>query len=122
MGYAGKPAKYIQDKNISKDYMGSISRTYSFLNLLDLGHIKSSLEKEQDFFIDRKTILSVYEGHTIFSIFLHRISVYEQIYNQLREDELEDEEDTRLKKFAENGVLRRLYRVLSMPTDEVEID
>ena len=26
------------------------------------------------------------------------------------------------KKPAENGVLRRLYRILNMPTDDVEID
>ena len=57
--------------------MGSVSRTYNYLNLLDLTNMLDALTKEEDFFIDEDTILSVYEGHTIFSIFLHRIQVYE---------------------------------------------
>ena len=53
--------------------MGSVCRTYDYLNLLDLSNILNALTKEEDFFIDEDTILSVYEGHTIFSIFLHKM-------------------------------------------------
>ena len=49
------------------------------------------------------------------------MSVYEQIYDQINDEEFEDELNS-VKKLSENGVLRRLYRVLSMPTDELEID
>ena len=111
----------IQDKNYSKSFTGSVYRTYSYLNLLDLEHIKQQLSKEEDFFIDEGTILSTYEGHTIFSIFLHKIEVYEQIYSQFQDLEFEDELNS-LKKFAENGILRRLYRIISMPTADIEID
>ena len=75
----------------TKDFEGAIFRTCSLLNLLDLQFIKASLEKEDDFFIDEMTILSTYQGHTIFSIFLHKIDVYDQILKQLNDLELKDE-------------------------------
>ena len=49
------------------------------------------------------------------------MEVYEQIYNQLLETEFKDELNS-FKKFAENGALRQLYRILIMPTDDMEIE
>ena len=34
-------------------------------------------------FINKGTILSTYEGHTIFSVFSEKFQVYEKIYHQL---------------------------------------
>ena len=49
-----------------------IYRTYSEVDFLDLQDIKFALEKKEDMiYIDLETILSTYEGHTIFSIFQH---------------------------------------------------
>ena len=77
MGKEKKNESLVHTKMYTKGYLGSISRTYNYLNLLDLTNILDALTKEEDFFIDEDTILSVYEGHTIFSIFLHRMLVYE---------------------------------------------
>ena len=62
----------IESKYYSKQYTGSLFRTHSYIDLLDLQFIKSALSKGDDFFIDEDTILSTYEGHTIFSIFLEK--------------------------------------------------
>ena len=76
------------------------------------------MQKEKDFYIDEETLLSTYEGHTIFSIYLQKHEVYEQILFQLKKSEFEDELNS-LKKFVENNVLRRLYRILITPTDDL---
>ena len=64
-------------KNYDKHFSGNIYRTYSFLNLLDLEYVKQSILKDEEFFINDDTILSAYEGHTVFSIFLQKLVVYE---------------------------------------------
>ena len=43
--------------------------------------------------IDLETILSVYEGRNIFSIYFDQIQVYEQINSQLADQEFEPEEN-----------------------------
>ena len=68
-------------KLVKKEYEGNIFRTYSYMDLLNLVHIRSALQKEEDFYINDQTIVSVYEGHTIFSIFFYNPHVFEQIYN-----------------------------------------
>ena len=65
-------------KNRKKIYSGYIFRTYSYLNLLDLQWIKD-IENKDELNIMTETILSTYEGHTIFSLFLDKFEVYEQI-------------------------------------------
>ena len=108
-------------KNYTIEYSGALNRTYTYLNLLDLEQVRLQLNKEDDFSIDEDTILSTYQGHTIFSIFLQRFEVYEQILSQLEEKKYEDELNI-LRKLSENTVLRRLYRILCMPTAEIVVN
>ena len=65
-------------KTRKKIYSGYIFRTYSYLNLLDLQWILN-IENKDELNIMTETILSTYEGHTIFSLFLDKFEVYEQI-------------------------------------------
>ena len=55
---------------MKKEFKGIIYQTYSEIELLDLTLIKTAvINKEPLSFIDFSTILSTFEGHTIFSIF-----------------------------------------------------
>ena len=80
----------IQDR-----YSGMLYRTFTELDLLELRHInralRAGLKTHQ---IDIDTILSTFEGHTIFSIYFDNIQVYEQILEQL--DAIEFPEETGL--------------------------
>ena len=62
-----------------------------------------------------KTILSTFEGHTIFSIYFEDVRVYEQIYNQLSEMEFAEEENSAGLQ-VENSYLRRLIQILQLPS------
>ena len=71
-----------------------VFRTYSELDLYELQQINNQIKesiKIPD--IDLESILSVYEGNTIFSIYFDQIQVYEQLHSQLTEEEFEDEEN-----------------------------
>ena len=71
-----------------------VFRTYSELDLYELEQINNQIKesiKIPD--IDLESILSVYEGNTIFSIYFDKIQVYEQLHSQLTEEEFEDEEN-----------------------------
>ena len=57
-------------------------RTYSFLNLLKLEKLEEAVIRQEDFFVDQETLMSVYEGHTIFSLFISEAEVFEQIRYQ----------------------------------------
>ena len=59
-------------------------------------------------------MLSVYEGHTFFSIFENNPEVFEQVYEQLSSRTFEDSVDFN-KQTTENLFLRRLYKILSIP-------
>ena len=65
--------------------------------------------------IDMQTIVSTFEGHTIFSIFQEHIAVYEQILEQMQEHEFLNEKDFN-GNVVENSYLRRIYRILLIPT------
>lgn len=53
-------------------------RTFSEVDLQELSKIQEALDARQKIpDIDLDTILSTYEGHTIFSIFFDNIAVYE---------------------------------------------
>lgn len=68
--------------------------------------------------IDNESMLCTYEGHTIFSIFWDNISIYEKILRQLNESEFPIELDFDGLD-SENAKLRRLYRILSLPTGDL---
>lgn len=91
-------------------------RTFSELDLWQIKNISDTLDKRNKLTkIDSNTILTTFEGHTIFSIFWDRIQVFEQILSQLQEEEFEDEDDSNGQD-TENSRLRRLYRILNLPT------
>ena len=79
----------------------------------------SILEANKINSIDPESILCTYEGHTVFSLFFDKIRVYEQILAQLQEMEFETEEDVNDIE-VENGYIRRLYRVLNIPTGDLK--
>ena len=67
-------------------------------------------------------MLSVYEGHTIFSIFLYNPQVFDQIHSQIKSRSFEDTLDE-FKNVTEDNFLRRLYRIMIMPTmDNPEVN
>ena len=126
MKLARKPSIAMQNEFISKKrdstktYTGMVYRTYSEVDLLEIQDIKNTLEKKEDMiYIDMETILSTYEGHTIFSIFQHYFEVYEKIYSQIREQEFKPESNVK-KEEIENTALRRLHRILNMPTTDLQ--
>ena len=53
-------------------------RTFTELDLRQLNQIMATKSKKANN-IDLETILSTYEGHTIFSVFFDRMSVYEMV-------------------------------------------
>lgn len=68
--------------------------------------------------IDETTIVSTFDGHTIFSIYHEDVRVYEQIYNQLTEKEFEDEENIQGQQ-VEQSYLRRLMQILNTPSNSL---
>lgn len=60
------------------------------------------------------TILANYDGHTIFTIFYNISEVYKQLQIYIEDKQYEDEDV--LGRLSENNFLRRLYRILNLPT------
>ena len=94
-------------------------RTFTELDLLELRHINRALRaglKTHE--IDMDTILSTFEGHTIFSIYFDNIQVYEQILEQL--DSCDFPEEAGLTgNSIENHKLRLLLSILNLPTEDL---
>ena len=73
-----------EDGTIEKNISGMLFRTFSEVDLFELKRISTALLERQKLpELDLRTILSVYEGHTIFSIFQTNVRVYEMILQQL---------------------------------------
>ena len=72
-------------KDLGQEYQGVFFRTYSFLNLLNLVHVNNLVKRGKDMQtipnIPDKTILSVYDQKTIFSIFRDSDIVLDQLYD-----------------------------------------
>ena len=101
-------------KNYVKEYEGTFYRTHSFLELLNLLHTRNQLKRNEKIFIADETLLSIYEGHSFFSIFMFNAEVFDQIIRQLSWRKFEESLDSR-NDTTEAIFLRRLYRVLSLP-------
>ena len=100
-----------------------IYRTYSELDLLELLDVKIALDKKEDIgHMDMETILGTYEGHTILTIYAQYYDVYESLLRQLKETELDSYINSHNKQVMENKNLRRLYRILNMPTIDLKSD
>lgn len=65
-----------------------------------------------------QTVVSLFDGHTIFSIFNEEERLHQQIYSQIDEGEWPDEEQEDESE-VQNNVLRRLYRILTIPTPDM---
>ena len=94
----------------------SIFKKYAEIDLIELKRIQDKIDKHGRLDnIDFQTILGTFKGHSAFSIFSESEKFHEQMLNQVLEDEFEQEmqED---ETFVENNRLKRLFRVLMMPT------
>ena len=97
----------------------TLFRTFSEIDLAELSHIRAAISRSIKLpSIHPQTIVSSFEGHTIFSIFQEQINVYEQILEQMQGMDLskEDSQKNLNEEPKENSYLRRLYRVLATPT------
>ena len=110
-------------KELVKEYEGVLHKTYSFIDLLNLVHIQNIVRRGLEFStipdIPDQTILSVYDGKTIFSIFKDSEKVFDQLYDQIKSRTFDDSFDA-FKKPTENVFLRRLHRIMSIPTEDFE--
>ena len=89
------------------------------MDLFDLQNINTQLRKGTKVSqIDTDTILSTYQGHTIFSIYFDKIDIFEQIEGQIRAMQLEDEE-TITGLITENKFKRRMFKILTLPTSDL---
>ena len=97
---------------------GMLFRTFAEVDLFAMKEIFNAINGRQKIPItDPKSYLCIYEGHTVFSIFFDCIEVYEQILAQMQDMEFEQEEDLNGLDI-ENTVLRKLYRILNLPTTD----
>ena len=69
-------------RELKNEFTGTVYKTYSFLSLLQLEKLNEAIAKQEELFIDQDTILSVYEGHTIFSLFLSKDTVFHQVLKE----------------------------------------
>jgi hypothetical protein len=68
-----------------------------------------------------QTVLCTFNEHTVFSIFANSVKFHEQMLQQVNEqDFLEEEQED--ETLLESNILRRLYRVLTLPTPDIEED
>ena len=102
-------------KKYLKEYTGVLYQTHTLVELLDLRLAQLMIRRGEEMLFELDTTLSTYNGHTIFSIFIEEPEVYKQILRQYEMLEFPPEENSE-KKMVENSVLRRLYRILEMPT------
>ena len=94
-------------------------RTFAELDLRELNGVMEALDARNKVSgFDPEAILGSYEGHTILSIFFDRIEVYALILGQLQDMEFEEQDDINGKD-VEHSYLRRMYRILNMPTGDL---
>ena len=70
----------IVEKLYIREFEGNFYRTYSFMDLLHLVHVRNLLRRSEEFFVPEETMLSVYEGHTFFSIFQYNPEIFDKVY------------------------------------------
>ena len=90
------------------------------MDINEIKRISNILEKKKRLDdIDLQAANCIYNGHTVFSIFNEYDKMMEQLLTQLDEGEWEPEvqED---ESEVQNDVLRRLFRILTLPTPVME--
>ena len=123
--YFHKQERMIFDKNIDYDSLiktpvcHNMFRGFAEVDLVELQRIQNILENNRKLDnIDMQTVVSLFDGHTIFSIFNKDERLHQQIYSQIDEGEWPDEEQEDETE-VQNNVLRRLYRILTIPTPDM---
>lgn len=97
---------------------GRLYRSFSEIDIFALKEIFNNINDGHKIpHTDLEAFLSIYEGHTAFSIFFDYIEVYEHILAQFQQAEFENEEDLNGLD-VEHNFLRRLYRILNFPTSD----
>ena len=100
-------------------FQSRIYRTCTEIDLHEVDHANKWLQANKPLpEIDPETILCNFDGHTIFSIFFEHIKMFDAVYDQVREMDLEQEYDL-LGNRVENNFTRRLFKILSLPTEEL---
>ena len=79
-------------------YDGNFYRTYTYMDLLNLSQIRDQIANEENYFVEEEAMVSVYSGHTFFSIFAYSIfakgnQFQETIFKQLSTRNLKEEVD-----------------------------
>lgn len=94
----------------------SMFRNHSEIDIVELVRISDVLSKKKRLDdVDMQAVTSMFDCHTVFSIFSNEEKFHEQILTQITEREWPNEvqED---ESEIQNNILRRLYRILTMPT------
>ena len=68
-----------------------------------------------------QTALCTFDSHTLFSIFADKVKFHEQMLEQVNDTEFSEEEQED-ESLLENNILRRLYRVLTLPTPDMKLE
>ena len=104
------------DGSKSMFYQGILFRTYSELDLFEMERINDCIrKKEQIQSIDQEFMLSVFEGHTVFSIYFDQIRVYDAVVQSVQDIVASEDEEAD----EESSFRRRLFRILTLPTWDV---
>ena len=97
-----------------------VFKKYAELDLQELKRIASKFKGSAKLDnIDLQTTLCTFKDHTVFSIFSENTKFHQQVLSQVMEEEFPEEEQED-EQMLENNVLRRLYRILTMPTPDLE--
>lgn len=95
-----------------------IFRKYAEIDIQELERIQNKISTGRLDNIDMQSLLSIYKGHSAFSIFAKEVKFHEQVLIQMQETEFEEEEQAD-ESLLENNVLRRIYRVLNLQTPDM---
>ena len=74
-------------------YIDLVMRTYSHKNLLTLYYIILFMDDGSSFNLDDETLTSIFDGHSVFSIFEANDIFYQQILDQINERKFSEQKD-----------------------------
>jgi len=107
-----------KDGEKSEANSGRLYRGFAEIDIFALKEIFNHMKDGHKIpHIDPQAFLSIYEGHTVFSIFFDYIDMYEHILTEFQQAEFENEK-TSTGLDVEHNSLRRLYRILNFPTSD----
>ena len=115
--YQKRQIRYLDGSK--RDFItGMLFRSYSEVDIFELKTISQALHNRLKIpEVDLESILGYFEGHSIFSIFQDEIEVYEHLQKQIEQSDFPIETNSIGEQF-ENSFLRRLHRVMSLPTKD----